>query len=250
MCVQCLCLCVCVCARLMEPPPGDLLLAPINKELEALEIALRAELTKLPPRLTLRTLCRGDSSSGLVGLCAVLVLLIVLPAGALPSAGAHHGSHGLHRRRLEVAAAAQRRLHDISTALDPCQLKHDRHLAVSAVPLEPPPGCSCSDTWGTGAPPKCNEWGSCDLTEAQFKSGECPWAIDGTYTDGGVLTKSFYVTCVDARTLRKLTSFARFGDGNGKKSTSLLPCLAAVTGSPDREGGPRRADLHTTFFTP
>ena len=182
-------------------------------------------------------------------LSVLLVLLIVFPAGALPaavpklpSAGLHHGSHGphpLHRRRLEVAAAAQRRLHDISTALDPCQLKHDRHLAVSAVPLEPPPGCTCSDTWGTGAPAKCSEWGSCDLTEAQFKSGECPWAIDGTYTDGGVLTKSFYVTCVDARTLRKLTSFARFGsDGNGKKSTSLLPCLAAVTGSPDPDESP------------
>jgi hypothetical protein len=53
-----------------------------------------------------------------------------------------------------------------------------------------------------------------------------------------VLTKSFYVTCVDARTLRKLTSFARFGDGNGKKSTSLLPCLAAVTGSPDPDESP------------
>jgi hypothetical protein len=72
----------------MEPPPGDLLL-PINKELEALETALRAELTKLPPRLTLRTLCRGDSSSGLVGLCAVLVLVAAaVDARALEFAGA------------------------------------------------------------------------------------------------------------------------------------------------------------------
>jgi len=72
-----------------EPPPGDLLLAPINTHLAALETALHAELTKLPPRLTLRTLCRGDSSSGLVGLCAVLVLVAAaVDARALEFAGA------------------------------------------------------------------------------------------------------------------------------------------------------------------